>query len=85
MSLRAKGEGLANTNEVSVAVPNVSVHVEVQHVLTPRWFLTGLLGTQLLFERHRFEMGRPGREIAATRLFAPFISLRLGAFLDPAY
>ncbi len=85
MSLHAKGEGLANPNEVSVAVPNVSVHVEVQHALTPRWFLTGLLGTQLLFERHRFEIGRPGREIASTRLVAPFISLRIGAFLDPAY
>jgi hypothetical protein len=80
--LRAAGERLANTSDVSLTIPSASLFAEFQRNLGSRWYLTAAAGTQLQLQQHRFEVGRPTREIASTRWFAPFLSLRVGLSFD---
>lgn len=81
MFLHAVGERVTNPTEVSVAIPNLDVHLELQRMLSTRWFLSGVFGAQLLLQPHRFDVGTPAQPIAETRLVAPFLQLRLGAVL----
>jgi hypothetical protein len=83
--LHAQGERVDNPTEVSVAVPNLDVHVELQRSLSARWFLSGVFGAQLLLQPHRFDIGTPAQPIAETRRVAPFLQLRVGAILDAAH
>src|SRR5690606_33227477 len=80
--LRAAGVNLTHQSRVSVALPSLGGHIELRHALSPRWFVAGLGGLQVALQRHRFEVGLPSEEVAATRTVAPFVSLQLGAFLQ---
>jgi hypothetical protein len=79
--LSAAGENLTNASQVTVALPSLGAHVELRHALSERWFLAGIVGAQANLQKHRFDVGRPAEELAATRPVAPFVSLQVGSFL----
>lgn len=85
MFLRAAGERLTNTSAVSVTVPNVSLFAEFQRGLGSGWYISAAAGSRVQLQHHRFEVGRPSREVASTRLFAPFVSLRVGLSFGDAH